>query len=330
MTNKAGNKLILFSWILFPVILLVGNFLFFNDAVAIDTDCPSAMQTVQGIVFQPTIFGPSGGEITVSDNGVNTNLQAGVYEVCNDWEYAPECFTQDYCAYMAGEIIEFSYWYDSGSPSGTIYNFLTETGTSGCYAVGGGWPYKYRFGDVLTDYPTTPGNHTLYLKVKDYASHSNPSYSCVREAIWEHTYTIPSYRQENCCDGPGWNNATACGGCCGRPDTNCVGYDISTPYYWHRSNEVWQCQYVDNQNSIYHFVENCEAKGTGWSCQSGSCVYTPPANNPPDYPTIAAPPHNTWINYNPTFQVGVTDPDGDNIWAYFWLNGHPTPYNWGI
>jgi len=131
-------------------------------------------------------------------------------------------------------------------------------------------------------------------------------------------------RNENCCDNSGWNNATRCGGCCG-PAANCVAYDFSAPYNWHRSNEVWRCQYAVNQNSIYHFVENCEARGAGWSCQNGSCAYVPPANNPPNVPVLTSPPNNTWINYAyPTFKALVSDPDNNDVHAYFEITGFGT------
>ena len=42
-----------------------------------------------------------------------------------------------------------------------------------------------------------------------------------------------------------------------------------------------------------------------------------PENNPPNIPALVAPPHNTWINYNPTFTATVSDSDGGNVRAYF-------------
>ena len=48
----------------------------------------------------------------------------------------------------------------------------------------------------------------------------------------------------------------------------------------------------------------------------------PPPNNPPNIPTLIAPPHNTWINYNPTFQARISDPDNNNVRAYFNVLGY--------
>jgi len=98
----------------------------------------------------------------------------------------------------------------------------------------------------------------------------------------------------------------------------------------------------DNTSTETRDSTNCDASDTcvgttyrDWYCSGGACTYTDYSddsrcNNPPNVPTWAAPPHNAWINYNPTFQVRVTDPDNDSVAAYFWINGHPTPYNWGI
>ena len=57
-------------------------------------------------------------------------------------------------------------------------------------------------------------------------------------------------------------------------------------------------------------------------CSGGECEYQnypgdSRCNTAPNTPVLIAPPHNTWINYNPTFKARVTDPDGDNVRAYF-------------
>jgi len=119
--------------------------------------------------------------------------------------------------------------------------------------------------------------------------------------------TVVSLRHENCCDNWGWNNVSRCGGCCG-PAANCVGYDTSSPYYWHNSNDFWQCSYSDSSNSIYHLT------------QVGGCG----TNQPPNMPTLIAPPNNTWINYNPTFQATVSDPDGNQVRAHFDITDYGT------
>ncbi len=125
--------------------------------------------------------------------------------------------------------------------------------------------------------------------------------NCLDGSLSTTCSVVAGVRHENCCDNWGWNNVSRCGGCCG-PAANCVGYDASAPYYWHNSNDLWQCSYSDSSNSIYHLTQ---VNG----CLSG--------NNPPDMPTLVAPPHNTWINYNPTFQATVSDPDNNQVRAHF-------------
>ena len=91
-----------------------------------------------------------------------------------------------------------------------------------------------------------------------------------------------------------------------------------------RGDEVWECDGCD-----WYFVEDCNIQdvcvGTtfrDWYCFYGECTYAdlacnPLCDSPPDIPTLNAPPHNTWINYNPTFKAQVSDVDNDNVRAYF-------------
>jgi len=65
---------------------------------------------------------------------------------------------------------------------------------------------------------------------------------------------------------------------------------------------------------------------TGYVVKDNACV---PANNPPNTPTLIAPPHNTWINYNPTFKARISDPDNDDVRAYFNVSGYGNGWgNW--
>ena len=61
-------------------------------------------------------------------------------------------------------------------------------------------------------------------------------------------------------------------------------------------------------------------------------------NSPPNTPTLVAPPHNVWINYNPTFKAYVSDPNGSSqqVLAYFsyggwgsWVSGAGGTSSWG-
>jgi hypothetical protein len=82
----------------------------------------------------------------------------------------------------------------------------------------------------------------------------------------------------------------------------------------------------------YQNWENCDTYD-GWYgselrdyyCSSGVCAYS--GNTPPNAPTLVAPPHNTWINYNPTFQATVSDPNNDQVRAYFEMPS-PNYGNW--
>jgi hypothetical protein len=52
---------------------------------------------------------------------------------------------------------------------------------------------------------------------------------------------------------------------------------------------------------------------------------TGPANNPPNDATLIAPVSGTCINAsnpNPIFQARVSDPDGDNVYAWFGVSGY--------
>ena len=46
------------------------------------------------------------------------------------------------------------------------------------------------------------------------------------------------------------------------------------------------------------------------------------ADNPPDIPTLIAPDHNVWINYDPVFKAQVSDHDGGMVRAYFDIIGY--------
>jgi len=144
-------------------------------------------------------------------------------------------------------------------------------------------PYGYVIDATISDnpdYQNLPGgNYTLVLR----AIYDPYAPSQIFEQQFGFTKT---YRHENCCDNWGWNNVKRCGGCCGTAE-NCVGYDASAPYYWHRSYELWKCDYADNQNSIYHFYEDCgepywsndyqcsgtmrQRKYVSRGCSGGSC-----------------------------------------------------------
>lgn len=76
--------------------------------------------------------------------------------------------------------------------------------------------------------------------------------------------------------------------------------------------------YTGSDNTCYLFryrtTDNASNNSTWSDPGTRTCILI---NQPPDTPILIAPPNNTWINYNPTFQARVSDPDSDNVKAIF-------------
>ena len=162
-------------------------------------------------------------------------------------------------------------------PSGSPTTLTWSSNTQSCT---GSWTGNSLPPSGSTEvYPSGPTTYTLTC-----------SNNCLDGSLATTCSVVAGARHENCCDNWGWNGVSRCGGCCG-PAANCVGYDASAPYYWHNANDLWQCSYSDSSNSIYHLT------------QVNGCVGE---NQPPNIPTLVAPPNNTWINYNPTFTARTT------------------------
>ena len=65
-------------------------------------------------------------------------------------------------------------------------------------------------------------------------------------------------------------------------------------------------------------------KGTSGSTTQTTIYTLSVVNRIPDVPTLGPnPPNNVWINYNPTFQATVFDPDAaDTVRAVFGVSGY--------
>ena len=90
--------------------------------------------------------------------------------------------------------------------------------------------------------------------------------------------------------------------------------------------------YTDNQGNASHAVDSTgfdEGIYEHWAVddatgkESNTVTFTiTTADNPPDIPTLIAPDHNVWINYDPVFKAQVSDPDGGMVRAYFDIVGY--------
>jgi len=126
---------------------------------------------------------------------------------------------------------------------------------------------------------------------------------------------------------PGSTDSQACGWCGTRSRTctsacvwgswgTCTGQGVCSP----GSTKVQGCGSCGTQTST---CTSACAWGTWGTCQEGNCF------NPPNTPTLIAPPNSVWINYNPTYQATTTDPDNDQIRTFFNVLGYGDGWgNW--
>ncbi len=132
------------------------------------------------------------------------------------------------------------------------------------------------------------------------------------------------------------------GDCWAWPDGGCSGTCVNYFGYWVAQGTHgwvgncgccsmeycwWSCCDENNWWNISGCSVSC---GGGYQTQqngggSTRYVYTgcnpQSCNQPPNTPSLSAPPHNTWINYAPTFSASSCDPNGNNIQVYFSLGG---------
>ncbi len=99
-----------------------------------------------------------------------------------------------------------------------------------------------------------------------------------------------------------------------------VDVRINGGSWTHYSNTTSNFTYTGSDGNTYEFRYRVQDNAGNWSSfdYDGSVtIQLSPVNQAPNTPTLVAPPHNTWINYNPNFQARVSDPDGGNVRAYF-------------
>jgi len=86
------------------------------------------------------------------------------------------------------------------------------------------------------------------------------------------------------------------------------------------SNTTSDFTYSGSFGNTYEFRYQVQDNAGNWSgfAYDGSVYIT----DSPNTPTLIVPSDNTWINYNPTFQAQISDPDGDNVSADFNISGY--------
>ncbi len=121
--------------------------------------------------------------------------------------------------------------------------------------------------------------------------------------------------------------------------TGCDGSSIQETRTCHDRGCSNKACFDNTSTETRRSATNCDAfdgcLGTtfrNFSCSNGACVSSDTAcdsrcDNPPAIPTLIAPPHNTWININPTFQARVIDAENETVRAYFNIVGYGQ--NWG-
>jgi hypothetical protein len=231
------------------------------------------------------------------------------------------------------------YWGGSYTCSGTMQQrqYFSQ-GCSGvsCYSN----PSWQNWAECGSDYWTSNYQCSGTMQQRQYYSRGCSGGSC---------YSNPSWQNNTDCGSDYWTNEYRCNGtmqqrkyisrgCSGGGCySNIIWYDWSScgSDYWgllYSCSGDWRTrQYFSRgcsgtscygPTSSYPNWENCNTYD-GWygsqlrdyTCSSGACVYS--GNTIPNVPTLIAPPNSTWINYNPTFQATVSDPDNNQVRAYF-------------
>ena len=107
-------------------------------------------------------------------------------------------------------------------------------------------------------------------------------------------------------------------------NTGAVDVSIDGGGYVRYANTISNFNYTGLDGHSYRFRYTVKDNAGNWSGWVYGGIVTVKLNKAPNTPTLIAPPHNTWINYNPTFQAQVSDPDvDDDVRAYF------TWFGWG-
>jgi len=142
---------------------------------------------------------------------------------------------------------------------------------------------------------------------------------------------LPGTKVCNPIEGGTNSDVYQCGssGCAGVFLEDC-GYHYWTDQYRCVGNVVQRlysengCKVVNSVAECYTFpnwIDQVDCSITGSTCVSGACI------NAPNVPVLVAPPNNTCVNSNPTFQATVSDPDNRKVRGYFQILGFGNVYS---
>jgi len=127
-----------------------------------------------------------------------------------------------------------------------------------------------------------------------------------------------------------WVNLTESDACSGVAVGD-VDVRINGGSWTHYSNTTSNFNYIGSDGNTYEFryrVQDNAGRWSPFSYDGSVTVQIPPTNQPPNIPTLIAPPNNVWICYSPTYQADVSDPNaGDIVHAFFDFSTVPTDGN---
>ncbi|MEK7610781.1 MAG: hypothetical protein AAB486_00215, partial [Patescibacteria group bacterium] len=98
-----------------------------------------------------------------------------------------------------------------------------------------------------------------------------------------------------------------------------VQVSVNSGGWTNYANTISDLTYTGSSGNSYQFRYQTRDNASNYSSWSTGGIVT--LNRPPNAPntvTPNSPPYDTWINYNPTFSAVVSDPDGNNVRAYFY------------
>lgn len=235
------------------------------------------------------------------------------------------------------------YWGSSYNCSGTMQQRLYYSqGCSGtsCYS-NASWQ---NWTDCGSDYWGSNYTCSGTMQQRQYFSRGCSGGNCYNNASWQNWSQCGSdyWTNEYRCVGTMQQRKYISSGCSGGSCySNTIWYDWSQcgSDYWgslYSCSGDWRTrQYFSAGCSgtscyltpSYQNWENCNTYD-GWYgsqlrdyyCSAGACVYS--GNTIPNVPTLIAPPSGTFLNYDPTFQATVSDPDNNQVRACFEILGY--------
>jgi hypothetical protein len=113
-------------------------------------------------------------------------------------------------------------------------------------------------------------------------------------------------------------------------------FDCTSDGTWEHStppipNDPYTAQDLCDYSSQGTYTAKAKVERGGFTAECTTQIdVSAPINYPPNTPELRDPPHNTWINYDPTFKAKVTDPNtSDTLRAIFQILGYATsPGDW--